>query len=269
METLVNEPDSLSEFYKPDWVESKQSFDEKSNESSNRGSVWRRLTDDQFHFYSSDSLLGIGLLVGAGAATANTDLDNQIHKHFQASVRNASSDDWFEFLHANKELGNGVYSLPVMGALWIVNEQMDGPPAFEAVGLWGERSLRGFVVGGPPLLALQHLTGGSRPNETNEGSEWHSFRDNNGVSGHAFMSSLPFITAAKMTDNPWQKTLWYAGSTIGPLSRLNDSAHYPSQIGMGWGLAFIAASAVTQTDTGKRGWSLKSQADGLAMQYRW
>lgn len=94
--------------------------------------------------------------------------------------------------------------------------------------------MRGFIVGAPPLIVMQRLTGGSRPYETNEGSEWHPFRDNNGVSGHAFMSSLPFITGAKMTDNPWEKSLWYLGSTLGPLSRVNDNAHYPSQIGMSW-----------------------------------
>ena len=118
--------------------------------------------------------------------------------------------------------------LPIMGSAWLLNECMDGPPAMKTFGTWGERSIRAFVVGAPPLLVMQQLTGGSRPNETMEGSEWHPFRDNNGVSGHAFMSSIPFITAAKMTDNPWGKSLWYLGSTIDPLSRVNDNAHYPS-----------------------------------------
>ena len=240
---------------------------------SESATIWDRLVGDQSHFYSNDSLLNLGLLVGAGAAVANTDLDNQLQKHFQSSVRGASSNGWFEYLHANKELGNGRYSLPIMGAAWLANEYIDGPPAFEAVGLWGERSIRGFLVGAAPMLALQRLTGGSRPYETLENSEWHPLRDNNGVSGHAFMSSLPFITAAKMTDSPWQKTLWYAGSTLGPLSRVNDNAHYPSQIGIGWGMAFLAASAVHQTDTGKPGWSLVPQSsltsNGVGLQYRW
>jgi hypothetical protein len=87
------------------------------------------------------------------------------------------------------------------------------------------------------------------------------------------MSSLPFITAAKMTDNPIRKTLFYGGSLIGPLSRVNDNAHYPSQIGLGWAMAFVAASAVQQTDTGKRGWSVVPQSSlnssGMAFQYRW
>ena len=238
-----------------------------------KGAVWERLLNDQTNFYSKESLLGLGIAFGTGAAIANTDLDNQIQKHFQSSVRGATSDEWFQFLHSNKELGNGVYTLPVFGAAWLASEYIEGPPLFESLGLWGERSMRGFLVGAPPLILMQHLTGGSRPYETIEGSEWQPFRDNNGVSGHAFMSSLPFITAAKLSDSPWQKTFWYTASAIGPLSRVNDNAHYPSQIGLGWAMAFVSATAVNQTDTGKRGWSLAPQSSltssGVALQYRW
>ena len=238
-----------------------------------KGSVWERLIGDQSNFYSKESMLELGFAFGAGALFANTDLDNQIQKHFQSSVQGATSDDWFQLLHSSKELGNGVYTLPIFGAAWLANETIDGGPMFETVGQWGERAMRGFLVGGPPMILMQRLTGGSRPYETIEGSEWHPFQDNNGVSGHAFMSSLPFITAAKLTDSPLRKTFWYTASTIGPLSRMNDNAHYPSQIGLGWAMAFVAATAVNQTDTGKRGWSLAPQSgltsSGVALQYRW
>ena len=240
---------------------------------TSRGSVLDRVLGDQSNFYSGDSMLKLGLAFGAAAVIANTQADDQLQRHFQTSVRGASSEEWFQFLHANKELGNGIYSLPVFGTVWLANEYIDGPPIFETTGLWGERSMRGFFVGAPSLILMQHITGGSRPYETIEGSEWHPFRDNNGVSGHAFMSSLPFITAAKLTDNPWQKSFWYTASTIGPLSRVNDNAHYPSQIGLGWLMAFVAASAVDQTDSGQRGWTLTPQSSldssGIALQYRW
>ncbi len=235
--------------------------------------IWERLWVDQRNYYSRDSLSGLGLIFGAGAIVANTDIDSQLQKHFQASVRDAASDEWFEFLHANKELGNGLYTLPIMGSAWLAGQWLDEQPGFKTIGLWGERSLRGFVVGAPPLLLLQKATGASRPGETAQGSDWQPFVDENGVSGHAFMSALPFITAAKLTENRWNKTWWYVASTIGPLSRVNDNAHYPSQVGLGWGMAFLAASAVQQTDTGQKGWSLQpltlSNATGLNFQYRW
>jgi hypothetical protein len=240
---------------------------------ASRPSIWKRLAEDQRSFYSPDSILSLGVVIGAGAAVANTSADAQIQTHFESSVHGASSDEWFEYLHANKELGNGLYTLPIFGVAWLAGETFDDRPAIENLGLWGERSTRAVIVGAPPLILTQLITGGSRPYETVEGSEWNPLQDNNGVSGHAFMSSIPFITAAKMADKPWQKAMWYFGSLIGPLSRVNDNAHYPSQVGMGWAIAFLSATAVKQTDTGQRGWTIlpasSSSGTGFLMQYRW
>ncbi|MCU0711012.1 MAG: phosphatase PAP2 family protein [Pirellula sp.] len=238
-----------------------------------RDPLLQRLLNDQKNYYSGDSLLGLGGAFAIGGLFANTQLDHQIQKHFQSSVAGATSDEWFEFLHANKELGEGVYTLPIMGAAWLSGEIFDGSPNMERFGNWGERSMRGFIVGAPPLIAMQLVTGASRPGETANGSEWQPFQDNNGVSGHAFMSALPFITAAKMTDNPLKKSLWYLGSAIGPLSRVNDNAHYPSQIGLGWAMAYVAATAVDQTEKGDSQWRLipfsASGGSGLALEYEW
>jgi hypothetical protein len=132
-----------------------------------------------------------------GGAMANSSIDDGIHRHFQSSVRGATSDDWFNSLHASKELGNGMYILPLFATAWAAGKLIPDNALLETSGQWGERSIRGFVVGAPPLIIMQQLTGGSRPTETDESSEWHPFGDNNGISGHAFMGSLPFITAAK------------------------------------------------------------------------
>lgn len=226
-----------------------------------------RMWDDQKNFYSPESLtlLGGGLVVGG--AMANTSFDREIQKHFQSSVRGASSDDWFNSLHSSKELGNGKYTLPIFATAWAAGELFPDNALAETSGRWGERSIRGFVVGAPPLILMQHLTGGSRPTETSETSEWHPLRDNNGISGHAFMGSLPFITAAKMTDNPGYKFLFYAGSTLAPLSRVNDNAHYPSQVALGWWMAYLAASAIDATDNPNSRWRFYpyATADGSGM----
>lgn len=220
-----------------------------------------RLWDDQENFYSPESLtlLGSGLVVGG--AMANTSIDEGIQKHFQSSVRGATSDDWFESLHASKELGNGVYTLPIFATTWAAGELFPENEIIAKGGLWGERSIRGFMVGAPPLMVMQQLTGGSRPTETNESSEWHPLRDNNGISGHAFMGSLPFITAARMTDNRAYKMLFYAGSAVAPLSRVNDNAHYPSQVALGWWMAYLAASAIDASDNPSARWKFYPYTD--------
>ncbi len=232
-----------------------------------------RLWADQLNFYSPESLtlLGGGLIVGG--AMANTSIDQQIHSHFQSSVRGATSDDWFETLHGSKELGNGKYTLPVFAAAWAVGELLPDSEIAEIGGRWGDRSLRGFLVGAPPLIVLQQFTGGSRPTEIAEGSEWHPLHDNNGISGHSFMGSLPFITAAKMTNNRGLKWIYYAGSTIAPLSRVNDNAHYPSQVALGWWMAYLAASAIQATDNPNSRWQFypysTSDSSGVIAEFKY
>jgi hypothetical protein len=100
------------------------------------------------------------------------------------------------------------------------------------------------------MLALQWVVGGSRPGEAHSGSHWEPFNDNNGVSGHAFMGAIPFLNAAHMTDNPWIRVACYAGSGMAGLSRVNDDSHYTSQAFLGWGMAYLAARAVDNTQQG-------------------
>lgn len=208
-----------------------------------------RILEDHRNYYDFESfrLLAGGFLVGA--AFANTSIDEEIRHHFQSSIRGGPLDT---FLHANKGLGEGRYTLPVFATAWVVGNVFDDYPTFDVAGRWGERNLRSFLVGAPPLVLAQVATGGSRPGETDHSSHWRPFHDNNGVSGHSFMAALPFINAAKMTERRWLKSAFYLGSLAGPLSRINDDAHYTSQAGLGWCMAFVAATAVDRTQRGSR-----------------
>ena len=58
------------------------------------------------------------------------------------------------------------------------------------------------------------------------------------------MGALPFITAAKMTDKPLLKVAWYSLSVMPGISRINDNAHYLSQVALGWTLSYLVSSAV-------------------------
>lgn len=230
------------------------------------------LLSDQQNYYSAETLtlLGAGLVVGG--TMANTSFDPNIHRHFQSSIRSANSDEWFESLHSSKELGNGIYTLPVMAGAWGIGQLLPESRLAGSAGTWGERSLRGVIVGAPPLLLMQQLTGGSRPTETSEGSEWQPYRDNNGISGHAFMGSIPFITAAKMSKSKGLKAMYYGASALVPLSRVNDNAHYPSQVALGWWMAYLAASAVDSTDTPNSRWKFypysAGEGSGMLAEFR-
>jgi hypothetical protein len=71
------------------------------------------------------------------------------------------------------------------------------------------------------------------------------------VSDHAFIGAVPFITAAKMNENPYIKGALYGLSVLPGLSRINDNKHYFSQVLLGWYLAFLSCNAVEKTNMRK------------------
>jgi hypothetical protein len=75
-----------------------------------------------------------------------------------------------------------------------------------------------------------------------------------------------------MTENRGYKLLFYAGSAIAPLSRVNDNAHYPSQVALGWWMAYLAASAIDGTDNPNARWrfypSSTGEGSGMMAEYR-
>lgn len=241
--------------------------------ASERLTLWSKVKEDHANYYSNESLAWLAGGFGIGAIMANTSLDGGIQNHSQSSVLSASSDEWLHGLHAQKELGNGRYTIPLFAAAWVAGAMFETIPLVNRTGEWGERSLRAIIVGTPPMLAMQLATGASRPGETTANAKWKPFQDNNGVSGHSFMGAIPFLAAAKVTDKPLLKLAFYAGSTLVPLSRINDNRHYPSQVFLGWWMAWIATNAVDATQNPDRHWSVYpiswSGVSGVGFEYNW
>src|SRR3990172_1396025 len=136
------------------------------------------------------------------------------------------------------KLGIGVAG----AAVWLHNSTMEE---------WAQKSFRATVVGGPALLFLATAIGADRPTEGD--SHWKPFQNIHGVSGHAFIGGIPFITAAKMSENPYQKAIFYGLSTVTGLSRINDDRHYFSQVALGWYLAYWSCAAVEKGNDRQEG----------------
>lgn len=204
-----------------------------------------QIRSDHSNFYSQKSLTVAAEVFAAGAVMANTDADQEIQNWYQDDVRSESTDD---LAVTAKLFGEGYLILPALGISLAAGELLDDQRHASVVGDWADQSLRAMVVGVPPLLVTQSLTGASRPGESSAESDWVPLHDNNGVSGHSFMGAVPFITAAKMSEDPWAKAGFYAASTLPGWSRLNDDAHYTSQVILGWSVAYLACSAVSDTE---------------------
>lgn len=203
--------------------------------------VWR----DYTNFYACDRLVCLTAAFGAGALMANTGFDTTMQDAWQTGVRPTELGTFFS---GCKDIGEGRYTLPIFATAAATGLVFEGRPVGDALGGWGSRSLRMFVVGAPPLYVLQWATGASRPGETSAGSDWKFFQDYNGVSGHAFVGAIPFLAAADMVEHPVAKGSLYVCSTFVGFSRMTDDAHYPSQIFLGWYLAWASSLAVSRTE---------------------
>jgi membrane-associated phospholipid phosphatase len=217
--------------------------------------VWSYVGDlyqDNWYFYSRRSLLKLGASVGIAAALANTSGDQEFRDWFQDNV--ATAEENWEWA---KHLGEAWITPPFLLAVWAIDEWAPPYGAFREYlwtpefGYWSRQSLRALVVGLPVVALLQVTTGASRPGEAEYGSRWRPFRDNNGASGHAFIGAVPFLVAAKRTDHLLLKTAFFAGSGLAGFSRLNDDAHYLSQVLLGWSVACLAVEATTWTERSK------------------
>ena len=184
-------------------------------------------------------MLGLGVGIGLAGLSANSQLDRDIYEDVLPEWR---TDEVREFRDSVLPMGDGAYVLPVLAAAGLAGPWLGS----DAIGEWGERSLRAVVVGAPPMLALQRLTGAGRPDDpaNTTSSEWEPFEHSNGVSGHAFLGSVPFLTVARMQDDPLVDGACYTGSLLVAAARLQGSRHYFSQVLLGWWIGFLATGAV-------------------------
>ena len=195
---------------------------------------------DYENFYlNGDNLLRLGIGIGCAGLFANTAMDGDIQEFYQDNIRSDVTDDLSKIL---KVPGNIFITPPVLLGTYLLFKD-------SSAGEWAQKSLRALAVGAPAGLLLQRVTGASRPTERD--SKWRPFNDANGLSGHAFIGAIPFITAAKMNANPYMKGLLYGLSVLPGLSRINDNEHYFSQTALGWYLALLSCNAVEKTDLKK------------------
>jgi hypothetical protein len=198
----------------------------------------KAVKSDFRNFYLDRSnLINLGIGVAGAAVFAHTGMDRYIRNKYQDDLRSTETDDATKIFNISAA-GVAIVLVPTyLGAygagLWIEN-----PTMVE----WAVKSFRATVVGSPALLFLAPATGGDRPTEGD--SKWRPFENIRGVSGHTFFSVIPLITAAKMSENPYQKTIFYGLSALPALSRINDDKHYFSSVGLGWYLAYLSCAVV-------------------------
>lgn len=239
---------------------------------ADRESAWSSMWDvvmlDHLRFYSSDRLIRMGIGYGIGGTIANTGVDEYIQDWYQEDVRSSHTDDAAEVA---KLFGEGKYLIPLSLLAAGVGACVPTENRASNIGKWGKRTARAYAVGGPPMLLMQRVLGSSRPGETDHGSRWKPFNDTNGVSGHAFIGAVPFLTLARMSKDHPLRYLFYVASGLTGWSRINDNAHFTSQVFLGWFMAWEATGAVSESNGKDRAFKIQSMLfqDGVGVQLSW
>jgi hypothetical protein len=203
-------------------------------------------TDFRNFYLDRSNLTKLGIGVAGAAVLANTGMDRYIRNKYQNDLRSTGTDEGTKIFNVSANAITLVLAPAYLGAygtgLWF-----DLPTMEE----WAQKSFRATVVGTPTLLLLLAATGGDRPTEGD--SNWGAFQNFHGVSGHVYFTAVPFITAAKMSENPYQKAIFYGLSTLTGISRVNDDKHYFSHVALGWYIAYLSCAVVEKRDDRQEG----------------
>jgi hypothetical protein len=217
--------------------------------------VW----EDYLNYYSYRSLGSLALGIAAAAPLANTSADRSIRDWYQNKVRDPSVD---HYALSVKYFGEYTIALPVYFGAALGGKALEGIDSLfsedgsfiSEVGLttneWGKRCIRALAVGTPMVGVFQEVLGSTRP--TLGSSHWNPFYSSHGVSGHAYIGSIPFLTAASMTDSPYLRVPLFLGSFLAGWSRIHTDDHYFSQVILGWWMGFLAVRSVNQTQEAER-----------------
>jgi len=219
-------------------------------------SISEAVTNDYKTFYSKDRLIRMGIVFGAGAIMANTNIDMSVRNWYQDNVRSARTDSWSSSPVTDLEFdakffGEGKYMVPVA----LLAASVNSISTDTAIGNWGANASRAYIVGLPAMWLMQGATGAARPGDRPEGSSWSiPFSHSNGLSGHSFVGAVPFLTIAYMNpDNNYIKYPAYLASAAAGWSRVNDDKHFPSQVVLGWYMAWEAVDTVFENNSKKKG----------------
>ena len=240
--------DSLQEFLYPERGPLDVVYDEAVG--GVRGFFTRVYLDFE-HQYTGRRLYVMGGTVALAAVMANTRIDQEFRNWYQDHLRNTTTD---EIARVSNFMGDhyltGTVAMTAWGVGRLAERLREGQPLGRVgawAGDWGNRTMRGMLVGCPTVGILQVSLGASRPDE-NRGSYWRPFTDSNSVSGHVFVGAVPFLTAMRMTESRPLQATFFAGSFLICLGRINNDDHYLSQVVLGWMIALLASGSVAETD---------------------
>ena len=156
--------------------------------------------------------------------------------------RSTTSDKISKFA---KPFGDGRYTLPGLGALYLYGHLFEDEKAQRTTLL----SLKSLVISGLFVQALKFAGHRYRPSSGDPYNMWDgpSFSTSNlsFPSGHASSTfAIATIIASEYADKAFVPPLVYGIATLTALSRVNDNAHWASDVFFGAVIGYFTAKAI-------------------------
>ncbi len=189
--------------------------------------------------WQSSDWIKVSLVVGitAGLYTQDQKIQNWVQEN-----RTSTSDRISEFA---KPFGDGRYTLPGLGALYLYGHFFENQKAQRTALL----SLESFVVSGIIVQAIKFIGHRHRPSSGNPYNAWDGpgFSTSNlsfpsGHSSSAF--AIATVIASEYPDKAFVTPLAYGIATLTALSRVNDNAHWVSDVFFGAIIGYFTAKAI-------------------------
>ncbi len=185
----------------------------------------------------------------AGITTGLYTQDQKIQDWVQEN-RSTTSDKISKFA---KPFGDGRYTLPGLGALYLYGHFFEDEKAQRTALL----SLESFVISGLFVQALKFTGHRHRPSSGDPYNTWDgpSFSTSNlsfpsGHSSSAF--AIATVIASEYRDKTFIPPLAYGIATLTALSRVNDNAHWASDVFFGAIVGYFTAKAIIALNNGVR-----------------
>jgi membrane-associated phospholipid phosphatase len=211
-----------------------------------------------------------GLVLGV---TSSLFLVDQKVKNFAQSHQSPVAA---KFAVVGNDLGNGAYTLPAVGALYLYGALADDSKARRASLLAVESyAISGAMTSGLKMLAERH-----RPNSGDSPTTWDgphfSLKNVSFCSGHtASAFSIATIFANEYQDNAYIPPIAYGLATLTGLSRIYSNEHWSSDVFVGAALGYFVSKAILsyhKRDKNKMGNLMvlpviSKEMTGLSMKY--
>lgn len=191
---------------------------------------------------------------------------------FAQDNRNDISDTVAEIA---EPFGNGTYTLPPLGLFYLYGLVTEDEKARRTALL----SLESFVVAGLFTLAIKSIGHRHRPSSGDGPNAWDgpSFSRSHlsFSSGHSSAAfSIVTVIASEYEERAWIPPLAYGLATLTALSRVNDNAHWASDVFVGSAIGFFTAKAIVNLHRSESGRTLSflptvdTKQIGFAVSYR-